>query len=160
MIRSVRTSDAEAICTIYNHFVNHTVVTFEEEPVTTVEMENRIKEISMRFPYIVLELDGAIKGYAYTTDWKTRASYRFSVETTVYLEPGTEGKGYGFALYSHLIDLLKQQNIHAVIGGISLPNAASIRLHEKCGFKYLGKFSDVGYKFNNWVDVGYWELIL
>ncbi|MFB6341203.1 arsinothricin resistance N-acetyltransferase ArsN1 family B [Saccharicrinis sp. FJH62] len=160
MIRSVRTSDAGAICTIYNHFVKHTVVTFEEEPVTTSEMENRIKEISMRFPYIVLELDGTIKGYAYATTWKTRASYRFSVETTVYLEPGTEGNGYGFALYSHLIDLLKQQNIHSVIGGISLPNHASIRLHEKCGFKYLGKFSEVGYKFNNWVDVGYWELIL
>ena len=160
MIRSVKTSDAEAICKIYNHFVEHTVVTFEEEPVAPDVMNVRIKEISLNHPFIVLELDGVVKGYAYATLWKTRSAYRNTVESTVYLQPGTEGKGFGFALYSHLLDLLKQQNTHSVIGGISLPNPASIKLHEKCGFKYLGKFREVGYKFNRWVDVGYWELIL
>lgn len=160
MIRPVKISDSESICHIYNHFVSHSIVTFEEEPISIEEMKRRIRESSFRFPYVVLEIEGVVKGYAYATSWKPRAAYRHSVESTVYLAPGTEGKGYGFTLYTQLIEVLKQQNIHCDIGGISLPNEASIKLHEKCGFKYLGKFSEVGFKFNRWIDVGYWELIL
>lgn len=160
MIRSVNISDAKDITRIYNHFIKNSIVTFEEDILSRGDMEKRIKGINLRYPYIVLELDGKIKGYAYAACWKSRLAYIFTVESTVYLEPGTEGNGYGYALYSHLIELLKQQGMHNVIGGISLPNPASEKLHEKCGFKYLGKFSEVGYKFNKWIDVAYWELIL
>ena len=160
MVRAVTTQDAKAICEIYNYYVENTIVTFEEVSVKRAEMKRRIAETTSRFPWIVYEKDREVTGYAYASEWKSRCAYKHSLETTVYLRKGLEGIGIGSILYSALIDLLREGKYHAAIGGISLPNDASIALHEKFGFRKIGQFIEVGYKFGKWIDVGYWELIL
>ncbi len=97
---------------------------------------------------------------AYAVLWKARSAYRFSVEITVYVAPGMAGRGIGSMLYSHLFAALQPLGVHAVIGGIALPNEASIALHEKFGMEKVAHFQQVGFKFNRWIDVGYWERIL
>ncbi len=160
MIRACAAGDAPALCAIYNHYVRDTVITFEEAPVAAPEMAQRIVDAATRFPWLVAEEDNEVVGYAYATPWKARSAYRFSVESTVYVAPSQTGRGVGTALYRELIDALRKQGVHSVVGGIALPNAASITLHEKLGFKKIGQFVEIGRKFDRWVDVGYWELIL
>ena len=159
-IRACTSADAAAICAIYNPYVRETVITFEETPVPTAEMAQRIGDVTARLPWLVAEEQGAILGYAYATPWKARSAYRFSVETTVYVAPGHMRRGLGAALYRQLIDELRVRGVHAAVGGIALPNAASIALHEKLGFTKIGQFVEIGRKLDRWVDVGYWELIL
>lgn len=149
-----------AICNIYNHHVLNTMVTFEEEPVSIAEMQQRLETITARYPWLVYEDNSIVAGYAYATQWKTRAAYRHSAETSIYVAEGHTGKGIGRQLYARLLAILKEQGIHAAIGGAALPNAASVKLHEALGFKYVGSFSQVGYKFGKWIDTGYWELVL
>ena len=103
---------------------------------------------------------GHITGYAYATKWKARSAYRFAVETTVYLADGLARQGLGSRLYEELFGLLKERQIHAAIGGIALPNDASVALHEKFGMRKVAHFEQVGFKFGKWVDVGYWERFL
>jgi L-amino acid N-acyltransferase YncA len=160
MIRACAASDAPVLCAIYNHYVRDTVITFEEAPVATPEMAQRIVDVATRFPWLVAEEGNEVIAYAYATPWKTRSAYRFSVESTVYVAPGQTGRGIGTALYRELLDALRTQGVHSVVGGIALPNAASITLHERLGFKKVGQFVEIGRKFDRWVDVGYWELIL
>jgi phosphinothricin acetyltransferase len=160
MIRHATAADVPAICEIYNHHVLHTVVTFEEEPVSPAEMQQRLDTITARYPWLVFEDKGAVAGYAYASQWKTRAAYRHSVETSIYVGQGYIGLGIGRRLYTRLLELLKAQGIHAAIGGASLPNEASVKLHESLGFKYVGTFTEVGHKFGKWIDTGYWELQL
>ncbi|MBN1515798.1 N-acetyltransferase [Candidatus Sumerlaeota bacterium] len=160
MIRNANIDDAAAICGIYNHYVEKTIITFEEQPVSADEMQSRIKEVTAVYPWLVWEDAGIIAGYAYAGQWKSRRSFRHTVESTVYLAPGATGRGMGRQLYAGLIDALRDRGIHSVIGGISLPNPASVALHEKMGFEKIGHFKEVGWKFNQWIDVGYWELIL
>jgi len=111
-------------------------------------------------PWLVAEQAGGIVGYACATKWKARSAYRFSVETTVYLADGLAKQGLGSRLYDELFRLLKAQGIHAAIGGIALPNDASVALHEKFGMRKVAHFEQVGFKFGKWVDVGYWERFL
>ncbi len=160
MIRPVRKEDARELCDIYNYYVQNTVITFEQEPVSPDAMADRIAEIAGRYPWIVYEEGGSISGYAYAGRWKEREAYRFSVESTVYVRHDAIGRGVGTKLYERLLEELRQQNIHAVIGGIALPNDQSRKLHEKFGFINVAHFSQVGFKFNRWIDVGYWELLL
>jgi L-amino acid N-acyltransferase YncA len=159
-IRHCLPSDAARICEIYNHYVRETVITFEEEPVAETEMAGRMREIGGRWTWLVAEDDGTVAGYAYASAWKTRAAYRYSVESTVYIAPEQTRRGFGLLLYRALIAALRAQNVHYVTGGIALPNAASVALHERLGFRKIGHFSEVGFKLGRWVDVGYWELIL
>ena len=160
-IRNATAADAEAIATIYNHYVEKTVVTFEEEPVSAAEMQRRMDDVaSSSLPWLVGELEGRVVGYAYATKWKARSAYRFSVETTVYLAEGLGKQGLGSRLYEELFRRLKGQGIHAAIGGIALPNYASVALHEKFGMRKVAHFEQVGFKFGKWVDVAYWERIL
>lgn len=160
MIRKSHASDAPFVAAIYNHYVTSSIVTFELEPVTDDEMRNRMDAIAINYPYLVYEEEGTVLGYAYATQWKVRQAYQYTVESSVYLHPEAKGKGIGSKLYARLLDELKAMSIHAVIGGISLPNEASIALHEKFGFEKIGQFRQVGRKFDQWIDVGYWELIL
>jgi phosphinothricin acetyltransferase len=153
-------ADAPRICEIYNHYVRDTVVTFEEVPVSAQEMSERIAAVTSHLPWLVWERDRSVVGYAYATPWKPRSAYRFSVESTVYLDPGFVGLGVGTALYRALIDGLRERDLHCAIGGIALPNPASIALHEKLGFAKIGQFEQVGFKRGRWIDVGYWELVL
>lgn len=160
MIRIVKNEDAQQICDIYNYYIQNTIVTFEEEPVSLIEMEKRINEITISLPWYVYEDGGQIIGYAYASKWKGRSAYRFTVESTVYIKKDMIGNGIGSKLYKILIDELNNRKIHAIIGGIALPNERSEKIHEKFGFKKVAHFHEVGFKFNKWIDVGYWELIL
>jgi len=160
MIRSATPADAEAIRDIYNYYIQYSISTFELEPLSKDEVVRRIERVTQKFPWIVFEDKSNIAGYAYADEWKTRKAYAFSVESTVYLKKAYFGRGIGSELYLFLIKELRKRNIHAVIAGISLPNKASVSLHEKLGFKKIARFREVGYKFNKWIDVGYWELIL
>lgn len=160
MIRNVKAEDAEAICRIYNHYVVGTTVTFEEKPVSPEEMRDRIENVTAALPWIVWEDDGGVRGYAYAAPWKNRSAYRFSSESTIYLQPGFTGKGLGRDLYASLIPELRRRSLHSVIGGIALPNERSVALHERMGFRKIAHFEEVGWKFGQWIDVGYWELLL
>lgn len=161
MIRAATENDAESIVRIYNHYVLNTTISFEEESVTSKEMASRITEItSNALPWLVLEQDNEIVGYAYASKWKGRCAYRFSVETSVYLAPGLGGRGLGTKLYTALLAQLKENGIHAAIGGIALPNPESVALHEKFGMTKVAHFNEVGFKFGQWRDVGYWECLL
>ncbi len=160
MIRPATETDAPAICAIYNHYVLNTIITFEEEAVPEAEMAGRIREITASLPWSVLEESGEVIGYAYAGKWKSRCSYRYTVESTVYLRHDVTGRGLGSQLYAGLISDLRKIGMHSVIGGVALPNAASQRLHEKAGFRKVAHFDQVGWKFGQWIDVGYWELIL
>jgi len=160
MIRPITLHDTEAAKDIYNYYIEHTIVTFEEQQIDTEEMRNRILNHPPELPWIVFEEQKNVKGYAYAIPWKKRAAYRQSVEISVYLNHLEKGKGIGTILYKNVLQRLEQLQIHAVMCGISLPNAASIALHEKLGFNKVAHFKEVGYKFNHWIDVGYWQKIL
>ena len=160
MIRSATAADADAICAIYNHYVRHTVVTFEEVPVEADEMRQRIADVQTLFPWLVAEENGRLLGYAYAGRWRVRSAYRYSVESTVYLSPDCVGRGWGSQLYRELFTRLETAGIHAVMGGITPPNPASVALHEKLGFRKVAHFEAVGWKSNQWLDVGYWQRIL
>jgi phosphinothricin acetyltransferase len=161
MIRPANARDAEAIATIYNHYIVHTPVTFETEPVSAAEMAARIHEIvQASLPWLVIEDQGVIAGYAYASKWKGRCAYRYSAETTVYLDAGTCGRGLGKRLYEALIAELQRLGFHVAIGGIALPNEASVALHETLGFEAVARFREVGFKFEQWLDVGYWQRLL
>jgi L-amino acid N-acyltransferase YncA len=161
MLRAVTSTDAAMIAEIYNHYVMNTIITFEEEEISAREMAQRITEVQESgLPWFVWAENGRILGYSYASKWKSRCSYRFSVEATVYLAKDATGRGLGTKLYQALIDALRPNRIHAVIGGVALPNEGSIALHEKLGFQKIAHFKEVGWKFDQWIDVGYWELIL
>jgi phosphinothricin acetyltransferase len=159
-VRACRESDASRICEIYDHFVRNTVVTFEEEPVSESDILDRIRTVKTKLPWLVWEEQGSVAGYAYASTWHPRSAYRYTVESTIYLAPGLCGRGVGTRLYSALLEELKVRRMHCVVGGIALPNPASVALHEKLGFSKVAHFSEVGRKFDRWIDVGYWELIL
>lgn len=160
MIRPVIINDAKEIADIYNYYVSNTVITFEEELVSAHEMMNRIKKVTKKFPWVVYEEDGQVLGFAFAEEWKSRTAYKYSVESSVYLKNDAASRGIGTNLYLALIQKLSLTDIHAVIGGISLPNDASIALHEKLGYRKVAHFKEIGYKFNEWIDVGYWQLLL
>ena len=160
MIRKALVSDAEGICRIYNHYVENSSVTFETEAVNDELMKDRIERVSVNYPWLVVEEDEKILGYAYATRWKERQAYNFTAECAVYVDENNHKKGIGNSLYSELISVCRNAGLHLLIAGIALPNEASIILHEKLGFAYVGKFPEVGKKFGNWIDVGYWTLKL
>lgn len=161
IVRSASTADAPAIARIYNHYIQNSVITFEENPVSAQAMADRVAEIQgLSLPWLVAEFETAVVGYAYASKWKLRSAYRYSVETTIYLEYGRESRGIGTTLYSALLLMLRERGIHVAIGGAALPNEASAALHEKLGFERVATFRQVGFKHGRWVDVAYWQLVL
>lgn len=160
MLRPVRLSDAPSISEIYNHYILESPATFEEVPVTADEMSRRIAEVTQSHPWLIYLEDGAILGYAYGRQWRERAAYRNTVEAGVYLHPTAVGKGIGTALFEALLAELRERRFHTVIGGVALPNEASVALLEKFSFRQVAHFKETGYKFGRWIDVGYWQLVL
>ncbi len=157
-IRPATPADAEAIARIYNHYVEETIVTFEEEAVPPSEMVRRIAEVqSASLPWLAAELEARVVGYAYAGKWKGRSAYRFTAEATVYLDLACTGRGLGSRLFGDLLPILRGRGVHSVIGGVALPNAASVALLEKFGLKKVAHFKEVGFKFGRWIDVGYWQ---
>jgi len=159
-IRNAAAQDAQQICDIYNHYVRATVITFEQQPVSAPEMQARIASTTAAYPWLVAERDGRLLGYAYATRWRSRSAYDHTVESTVYVADAARGTGIGRPLYIALLDALRRQAVHAVVGCIALPNPGSVALHEKCGFEKVGHFPQVGRKFDQWIDVGFWQVLL
>ncbi|MDG3088460.1 GNAT family N-acetyltransferase [Vibrio hannami] len=158
-IRTVRDSDLGAITEIYNHFIQESTATFEEQPLVTNDLSQRVQEtLASGFPWIVLEVEGDVIGYAYAKPWHTRSAYRFTAESTIYMASNTGGKGYGRKLYQELMSLLEAKGIKNVMGVITQPNPASVHLHESIGFRKAGEFKNIGFKFGRQLSVGYWQL--
>lgn len=158
MIRDAVAADAARIAEIYNHYVLHTIVTFEEETIGADEMAKRMDEVrAASLPWLVAEAAGRVAGFAYASKWKGRCGYRFSTEVTVYLDHDAGGRGLGSTLYGDLFPMLVDRGVHAAMGGIALPNRASVALHEKFGMQKVAHFKEVGFKFGTWIDVGYWQ---
>jgi phosphinothricin acetyltransferase len=156
-IRTAAIEDAAAIAAIYNFYVKNTHYTFETEFVSELEMQRRVVEVLTNYPFFVCEINEEIVGYSFAARYKTRPAYRHSIEVSVYVKSGVEGRGIGTALYEKLFSELKAKPIHAVLAGVALPNESSVRLHEKFGFEKVAHFHEVGFKHGCWIDVGYWE---
>lgn len=159
MMRPATATDAPALCAIYNHYIEHTTVTFEEEPIAPDEMARRMAEVMDAYPWLVWEEEGQVLGYAYGRPYHYRSAYRYTVEAAIYLDHTATGRGIGRQLYPELLNRLQAQGMHAIIGAIALPNEASVGLHEKLGFTKVGHMREVGLKFGQWLDVGYWQLL-
>jgi len=160
MIRPAAPEDSAAICAIYNFYIEHTNITFEEIPLSVAETEERILNISSKFPYLVMEEDGELIGFAYVNTWKERSAYKHSAEVSIYFKNGSQGKGRGKLLLGKLIEELRQTELHSIVAGIALPNEGSVGMCEHYGFKKIGHFEEIGFKNGQWIDVGYWELKL
>jgi len=160
-IRPASSLDAARICAIYNLYVAATTISFEEAAVLESDMAGRIADVTDGgLPWLVLEVDGAVAGYAYATKWRARPAYRHAVESSVYLDPALAGRGHGRRIYEKLLTELRTRGLHTVIAGIAQPNERSVALHERLGFRKVAHFSEVGFKFGRWIDVGYWQLML
>ncbi|MCF7560290.1 N-acetyltransferase family protein [Sabulilitoribacter multivorans] len=160
MIRDVTINDAQQIVNIYNYYVLNSIVTLDLVPFSIQDFEEKINAISSQFPFIVFEEKNQILGYAYANTFRTKPAYKNTVELTVYIDHENLGKQIGKKLYTELIMQLKKQKYHVLIGGLTLPNDASVKLHENFGFEKVAHFKEVGYKFNAWYDVGFWQLTL
>lgn len=160
MIRPVEPRDIPALTDIYNHYIIHTTVSFETEPVTVAEMTRRVEQISATHPYLVHETDGTVDGYCYAHPWKERAAYRGTLETTVYLADGSQHRGIGRALMERLIADCRAADARALIACITGENDASVALHRRLGFRQVARFEKVGLKFGRLLDVLDFELLL
>ncbi len=160
-IRPAQEHDCAALADIYNHYIAHTVSTFDEQLLPALEFASRLALAQERaLPWFVTEIDGALAGFACANPWKAKSAYRFVVETSVYLAPEQTGRGLGEALYRRLFAELAGGPVRQAVACISLPNPASVALHERLGFRAVGRFERVGFKFERWIDVGYWQLEL
>jgi L-amino acid N-acyltransferase YncA len=152
--------DAAACAAIYAPYVESTVISFEDVPPDAAEFAHRIEKYSKTHHFLVAEEEGAVVGYAYACEWATRPAYRWSVETSVYVDSERRGGGAGRALYLELFERLRAQGFRIAVAGVTLPNPASIGLHESMGFEPIGALRDIGWKSGAWHDVGYWQLYL
>ncbi len=159
-IRLARVSDAAEIQAIYAPIVQNTVISFELEVPTVAEIAQRLEKYLEFAPWLVLEQDGEIWGYVYASRYRERAAYQWSVDVSAYVHEKARGKGVGTALYSALFKLLELQGFHQAFAGITLPNPASVGLHESLGFRPIGIYRSVGYKRGSWHDVGWWQKTL
>ena len=157
-IRTATVLDAQAIAAIYAPVVLHSPISFELVPPTVLEMRERIGTTLERFPWLAsVDAQGQVNGYAYAGKHRERAAYRWSVDTTVYVREDSRGRGIGKRLYLELFELLAGLGYYQAFAGITLPNAASVALHESVGFKPLGVCRSVGFKLGAWHDVGWWQ---
>jgi L-amino acid N-acyltransferase YncA len=160
MIRLATPSDARAVAEIYGPIVRSTAISFETEVPSEAEMERRIVSTLSYAPWLIWEEDGDVAGYVYASRHRDRTAYQWSVDVTAYTHENHKRKGIGRALYWALFDLLRLQKFYRAHAGITLPNAASVGLHESLGFRFIGVYPAVGFKLGAWHDVGWWQLPL
>jgi phosphinothricin acetyltransferase len=158
-VRTADRADLPHLTEIYNHYVVHTPITFDLEPYT---VERRVAWLEQFAPtgrhrLVVAEENGLVVGYAGTMRFRVKPAYDTTVETTVYTAPEMVGQGVGRKLYAALFEAIAGENVHRIVGGYTLPNPASAKLHEQFGFKPVGIFSEVGYKFGKYWDVAWTE---
>lgn len=152
--------DGGACAAIYAPYVATGATSFEESPPTNEKFAERIERVSATHPWLVSERGGEVVGFAYATTHRTRPAYRWTAETSVYVDREHQGGGVGRELYETLIGLLRRQRLHVACAGITLPNDASVALHETLGFARIGVYRRVGFKAGAWRDVGWWQLLL
>jgi L-amino acid N-acyltransferase YncA len=160
MIRLARAEDGAAVARIYDPVVARTAISFELDPPGPAEMKRRIVTALAFAPWLVEERDGTVRGYAYASKHRERAAYQWSVDVAVYVDEEHRRGGVGNALYGKLFRLLRLQGFYTAHAGVTLPNAASVGLHESLGFRPVGVYRGVGYKLGGWRDVGWWQLDL
>lgn len=160
MIRLADTRDAAQILDIYTPYVENTSISFETIVPSIEEMVTRMDRVLDINPWVVFEESHRILGYAYASKHRERSAYRWAVDVSIYTRQDYKGKGIGKALYTALLSLLKLQGYCNAYAGICLPNESSVGIHEYFGFRKIAHFSNVGYKFGQWHDVGWWELFL
>jgi phosphinothricin acetyltransferase len=152
--------DAAACAAIYAPYVTDGVASFEEVPPSAGELGERMAHFVASYPWLVADDDGELAGYAYGSQHRARASYRWAADVTAYVSPYHHRRGLGRALYGALLELLRAQGVQVACAGITLPNDASVGLHEACGFERVGVYPRIGFKLGAWWDVGWWELEL
>jgi L-amino acid N-acyltransferase YncA len=157
MIRPVQLNDAAAIACIYQYYVTATTISFETEPPAADDIAARIQKVSAQHRWLVYESEGVLLGYAYTSTFRERRAYQSTVESTIYLDQAAIGRGIGRELYQALLDDATRKRYREALGVIALPNELSINLHEKLGFVKVAHLEKIGYKFNQWIDVGIWQ---
>jgi phosphinothricin acetyltransferase len=157
MIRLATESDAAGIAAIYAPIVASSPISFETEPPTPADMAKRVRDTLVKYPWLVYDDGGEVAGYAYATTHRVRAAYQWSVETSVYVGERFRRRGIGQQLYAALFQVLTAQGYVNAYAGITLPNPASVALHEAVGFTPLGVYHKIGYKVGAWYDVGWWE---
>jgi phosphinothricin acetyltransferase len=156
-IREVQITDAAAIADIYNYYVRETIITFDLDEAPVSFFEEKIPTLKASYPYIVATEDEMVIGYAYASQWKQKQAYKHTAETTIYMHPDSTAKGVGLRLYNALLSSMPLFDLATAIGGITIPNEASVKLHEKLGFEKVAEFKNVGFKFDKWINVGYWQ---
>jgi phosphinothricin acetyltransferase len=159
-IRAAASSDLNRLVEIYNHYVLETHITFDTEPFAVAERIQWFNQFatSGRYRLLVAETEAGIVGYASSTYFKPRAAYNTSVETTIYMDPEHLGQGIGGLLYATLVDeLLAEESVHRAYAGIALPNDGSLALHRRLGFRHVGSYHEVGFKFDKFWDVDWFE---
>ena len=160
-IRAVEARDAAAVAAIYAPHVTEGVASFETTPPDAAEMGDRIVATTEMYPWLVCDVPGrGVVGYVYATAFNPRAAYQWSAAVTVYIDGRFHRAGIGRALYTSLFALMRLQGFYNAYGGITLPNAGSVGLHEVMGFRPVAMYKEVGHKFDRWWDVGWWELEL
>lgn len=160
LIRAAVDGDGAALAAIYGPVVVNSPASFEEVPPTSSEMSARIVRGSGDFPWLVAQNDHEVLGYAYAGVFRARPAYRWTAEVSVYVRDGCRGRGVGKALYGSLLACLRLQGFRTAVAGATLPNAASVKLHERVGFTPVGVYHHVGFKLGRWHDVGWFELAL
>jgi L-amino acid N-acyltransferase YncA len=159
-IRLAHDGDADVIAAIYRPVVENTAISFETIAPDRHEISRRLSATMTEYPWLVCERDGLIAGYAYATRHRVRAAYQWSVDSSVYIADAYKRSGVGRGLYQSLFAILAAQGFFNAFAGIALPNPASVALHEAMGFQKLGVYRNVGFKFGEWRDVGWWQLTL
>lgn len=160
LIRLAQESDADAIAAIYAHSVDATAVSFETVPPDRQEMATRVSRTLEALPWLVCDIGRQVAGYAYAARHSERSAYRWSVNTSVYVDARFHRRGVGRGLYLSLFAILRAQGYVNAYAGITLPNPGSVGLHEAMGFEKVGVYRNVGFKFGAWHDVGWWQLAL
>ena len=159
-IRAARLDDLEALTDIYNHYVVHSAITFDLQSFTTAERRAWFDDHADSGPHRLLvatDGQGRCVAYASSSRWRPKPAYDTTVEVSVYCHPDARGHGHGTALYQALFTALEAEDVHTVVAGVSLPNAASLALHERFGFRPVGVFPAVGRKFGQFWDVAWFE---
>ena len=158
-VRAGAQDDLQALTRIYNHFVEHTVTTFDVEPFTVGARQDWFAHYTDTGPHrlLVADVDGRVVGYATSGSFRLKPAYARTVETTIYLDPTATGRGIGSLLYGELLDVVTAEGMHRAYAGVALPNDASEALHRRLGFRDVGTFTEVGWKQDRWVDVRWYE---
>jgi L-amino acid N-acyltransferase YncA len=157
LVRTAHIADARDIQAIYAPLVAATAISFEIEPPSVAQIEQRIRSTLPRFPYLVCVAAETVLGYAYARAHRERAAYRWSVDVTVYVNKDARRSGVGRSLYIGLLRILQRQRFHAAFAGITLPNEGSVSLHKSLGSRLVGIYEEVGFKFGQWQSVSWWR---